>query len=51
MVVLEDRATMVEYTWRRRKVSARLSQWRARCVKSVITPLKRTAVTILGAWN
>jgi hypothetical protein len=51
MVVLENRTTMVEYTWQRKKASARLSLWNARNARSGTTRQKKIVVMIPAGWS
>ena len=51
MVVPVNGATMVEYTWQKRKVSARLSRLNALSAKSGIIRQRKIVVTIQTGWS
>jgi hypothetical protein len=44
-------ATMVEYTWQKRKVSVRLSRWNAQIAKSVIIRQRKTGEMTRHGWS
>jgi hypothetical protein len=44
-------ATMVEYTWQKRKVSDRSSRWNAQNAKNGIIQRRKTVVTIRDGWS
>ena len=51
MVAPVNGATMVEYTWQKRRVSARLLRWNAPSAKSAIIRLRKTVAMILTGWS
>jgi hypothetical protein len=51
MVAPVNGVTMVEYTWQKRKVSARLSRLNAQSAKSEIIRQRRIVETILTGWS
>ncbi len=51
MVASEAEATMVEYTWQRKKESARSLHWNAQIARNGTIRLKRTVAMIQVGWS